>query len=91
VDELQRKAPPAATVAAVPTPAAYIAAVEQGRPRNKTWPPKKHDSRKRRRSSDGDKSGQSAQKKPKPWETMGICLFHHTYGNKAKNCEAPCL
>jgi len=91
VDELQRKAPPAATVAAVPTPAAEIAAVEQGRPRKKTWPPKKPDSRKRRRSDDGDKGGQSAQKKPKPWETMGICRLHHNYGNKARNCEAPCL
>jgi len=53
VDELQRKAPAAATVSAIPTPAAEIVAVEQRRPLKKTWPHKKPDSRKRRRSDDG--------------------------------------
>jgi hypothetical protein len=57
VDELQRKAPPAATVAAVPTPAAEIAAVEQRRPHKKAWSHKKPEGRKRRRSEDGDQGG----------------------------------
>jgi hypothetical protein len=91
VDELQRKAPPPATVAAVPAPAAEIAAVEQKRPAKKNWHPRKPEGRKRRRSSDGDKSGQSAHKKAKPWETMGICGNHYYYGRKARDCKPPCL
>jgi hypothetical protein len=37
VDELQRKAPPTATVATMPAPAAEIAAVEQSRPPKNSW------------------------------------------------------
>ena len=51
VDELQRKVPPPATVAAVPTPGAEIAAVEQRRPHKKAWSHKKPEGRKRRCSS----------------------------------------
>jgi len=68
VDELQRKAPPVATVAAVPTPAAEIAAVEQRRPHKKTWTHKKPDNRKCRCSDDGDQGRQGdAKKKARPW------------------------
>ena len=66
VDELQRKAPPAASVAAVPTPGAEIAAVEQRRSHKKTWPHKKPDSRKRRCSDDGDQGSRDGSKKARP-------------------------
>ena len=46
VDKLQGKAPPAASVAAMPAPAAEIAAVEHKRPPKKSWANKKQDSRK---------------------------------------------
>jgi len=92
VDELQRKAPPTATVAAVPTPAAEIAAVEQKRPAKKSWHPRKPDGRKRRRSSDGDQGGQGdGKRKPKTWETLGICGNHYFHGQKARECKPPCL
>jgi len=74
VDELQRKAPPAATVAAVPAPAAEIAAVEQSRPPKKSWGKKKADDRKRRRTDDGGQGGQGdAKQKPGPRASIGIC------------------
>jgi hypothetical protein len=91
VDELQRKVPPPATVAAVPTPGAEIAAVDQGRSHKKTWPHKKPDSRKRRRSDDGDQGGQSAKKKARPWEALSICRAHHRFGDKAWDYKPPCL
>ena len=95
VDELQRKAPPAATVAAVPAPEAEIAAVGEKRPAKKSWHPKKPEERKRRRSGDGDCGGRGdAKRKPppaQPWKSIGICYFHHTYGDKAHKCEPPCL
>ena len=92
VDELQRKAPPAATVAAVPAQAAEIAAVEERRPPKKTWGHKKPGNRKCPRSDDGGQGGQGdTKKKPKPWETMGICWVHHKFGDKAWDCKPPCL
>jgi len=97
VDELQRKAPPAATVAAVPAPAADIAAVGEKRTAKKSWHPKKPEDRKRRRSEDGGRGGRGdAKRKPppppeRPWESIGICYFHHTYGDKAQKCVPPCL
>ena len=92
VDKLQRKVPPPANVAAVPTPAAEIAVVEKRRPHKKTWPHKKPDSRKRRRSDDSDQGGQGdVKKKARPWENIGICRFHHKFGDKAWDCKPPCL
>jgi len=97
-DELQRKAPPPATVAAVTTPAAEIAAVGQKRPAKKEWRPKKPEDRKRPRSGDDGRGGRGdAKRKPgrpppaEPWKTIGICRFHHTYGDQALKCEPPCL
>jgi len=94
-DELQRKAPPPATVAAVPAPAAEIAAVGHKRPAKKDWHPRKPEERKRPRSGDGDRGGRGdAKRKPppaQPWKTIGICRFHHTYGDQALKCEPPCL
>jgi len=90
VDELQSKAQPMANVAAVAAPAAEIAAVEKKRHRNKSWTHKKPDSRKRRHSDNGEQDGQGdAKKKPKPWQTIGICWAHHHYGDRAKNCKDP--
>jgi hypothetical protein len=92
VDELQRKAPPAATVAAVPAPAAEIAAVEQKRPHKSNGSRKDPKDRKRPRSGDGDRGGRGdAKRKPGPWKSIGICYFHYTYGDKAHKCEPPCL
>jgi len=96
VDELQRKAPPAATVAAVPAPVAEIAAVGQKRPAKKEWHPRKPEDRKRPRSGDGGRGGRGDAKRSKPppaepWKTIGICRFHHTYGDQALKCEPPCL
>ena len=94
-DELHRKAPPPATVAAVTTPAAEIAAVGQKRPAKKEWRPKKPEDRKRPHS--GDDGRGDAKRKPgrpppaEPWKTIGICRFHHTYGDQAIKCEPPCL
>jgi len=76
-------------LAAVPTPGAEIAAVDQGRSRKKTWPHKKPDSRKRRRSDDGDQGSQSAKKKARPWEALGICRAHHRFGDKAWDYKPP--
>ena len=91
-DELQRKAPPAATVAAVSAPAAEIAAVEQKRPHKSNGPRKDPKDRKRPRSGDGDRGGRGdAKRKPGPWKSIGICYFHYTYGDKAHRCEPPCL
>jgi len=88
----EQKAPPAATVAAVPTPAAEIAAVEQRRSHKKIWPYKKPYSHKRRCSDDGDQVGQGdGKKKARPWETIGICQSHHKFGDKAWECKPPCL
>jgi len=92
VDELQRKAPPPATVAAVPAPAAEIAAVEQKRPHKNNGSRRDPKERKRPRSGDGDRGGRGdAKKKFEPWKTIGICYFHYTYGDKAHKCEPPCL
>jgi hypothetical protein len=27
---------------------------------------------------------------PSPWQDLGICWSHYTYGNKAKKCKLPC-
>jgi len=92
VEELQRKAPPEATVAAVPTPAADIAAVEQSRPPEKNWSKRKPDDRKSLRTDDGGQGGQGyAKRKPGPWVAMGICKLHYKYGYRATNCWPPCL
>jgi len=92
VDELQRKAPPAATVAAVNAPAAEIAAVEQKRPPKNNWSHKNPRDRKRPRSGDGGQGGRGdAKRKPKTWETLGICEKHYFYGRTARECKAPCL
>jgi len=92
VDELQRKAPPTATVATVPTPTGEIAAVEQKRPPKNTWSHKKPGNRKCPRSGDGDQGGRGDDKrKPKPWETLGVCYNHYHYRRKARDCKPPCL
>ena len=65
--------------------------MEQGQPRKKTWPHKKPDNRKRCRSDDGNQGGQSAQKKAKPWDAIGICWAHFRFGDKARDCKPPCL
>ena len=52
---------------------------------------KKPDSRKRHRSNDGDHGGQSAKKKVKPWDAIGICWAHFKFGKKALDCKTPCL
>jgi hypothetical protein len=96
-DILTASAPkPAATVAAVPAPVAEIAAVGQKRPAKKEWHPRKPEDRKRPRSGDGGRGGRGdAKRKPpppaEPWKTIGICFFHHTYGDQALKCEPPCL
>ena len=82
MDELQRKVPPTATVAAV----------EQRHTPKKTWAHKKPDNRKRPCSYDGDQGGQGdAEKKAKPWETISICWAHHRFGEKTWDCKPSCL
>ena len=93
VDELQRKAPPAASMAAVPAPAAEIAAVGQSRPPKKSWAKRKPEDRKRRRTDDGGQGGQGDAKRklPGPWVAMGLCKLHYKYWDGANNCWPPCL
>ena len=90
VDELQRKAPPAATVAAVDAPAAEIAAVEQKRPPKNNWSHKNSRDRKRPRSGDGGQGGRGDAKKKRLWENLGICEKHYFFGRTARECKAPC-
>ena len=53
----------------------------------------------RKRKPDWSKSKKPASKKnkgdgdrpdPGPWQDLGICWSHYTYGDKAKKCRPPC-
>jgi len=53
----------------------------------------------RKRKPDWSKSKKAASKKnkgdgdrpdPGPWQDLGICWSHYTYGDKAKKCRPPC-
>jgi hypothetical protein len=53
----------------------------------------------RKRKPDWGKSKKPASKKnkgdgdrpdPGPWQDLGICWSHYTYGDKAKKCKPPC-
>jgi hypothetical protein len=76
----------------VPTPAAKIAPVEQKQPPRNTWSRKKPGDRKSPRSGDGDQGSRGdGKRKPKMWETLGICGNHYFYRRKARECKPPCL
>jgi hypothetical protein len=87
VDELQREAP--ATMAAVPAPAAEIAAAEQRWLPKNTWAHKKPGDHKSPCSGNGGQG--DAKKKPRPWEFLGICMPHDKYRDRARNCKPPYL
>ena len=66
--------------------------MEQKRPPKNTWPRKSAGDRKRPRSGDGDQGGRGdGKKKPRTWETLGICRRHYLFGRMARECKPPCL
>jgi hypothetical protein len=52
---------------------------------------RKRDSKPRKDRNAGDAGGGGAPKGgPKPWEQLGLCYAHYTWGTKARNCRPGC-
>jgi len=75
----------AAAVEEATVAAAGAAAPSAARKRKQDWVRKKKKPAAHKSSGDGDGGND-----PGPWQDMGLCWSHYTWGNKARNCKPPC-